>query len=166
MSNKRETWNPFEGELMSIQDYAGGFYYVEVPDLKWSGVFNTAALAFSRALAEIEEGGSEDPKTVVFEEERARLIEESDALHRQIDALTTRLAILRRSSSETPDLSDEREIEEQKAGIRRVLDMYFGTGSPISGHKRVAINIYKDYDADGDLDVSYSVTSSKKKFVE
>jgi hypothetical protein len=67
---------------------------------------------------------------------------------------------------ETPDLSEEKEIAEQADGIKRSLAMWFGENPHVKGHRRIAIKPYKDVDGDGDMDVNYSITQSKKRKVE
>ena len=47
-------WNPFENELMSIQNNGVG-YYAEIPKLDWSGAQLSHTRVFNEALAEIEE---------------------------------------------------------------------------------------------------------------
>jgi hypothetical protein len=179
MSNKKEKWNPFEGELMSIQDTVDGYYYVEIPDLNWSSRYPWHDRAFDAALEQIAvHKDSDELDDLVLE--RRRLQKCIAARNEHIEKLRYQIAVqekvnfddqeqineiteqIENINSTEVDLSDEREIAEQASGIRRVLAKFFDDSDK---HRRIGINIYRDYDGDGDLDVSFSVTGSKKRFV-
>ncbi len=179
MSNKKEKWDPFAGELMSIQDNLNG-YYAEIPDLQESRWSSSYRQALDWALDTIEQhkgsGALDDLcwKRKALKDVMALRRETITDLHNQFNHLHDLVRLdeakldgiseeIKVASASDVDLSDELEIAEQADGIGGVLERFFdGTDK----HRRIGINIYRDHDGDGDLDVSFSVTGSKKKFVK
>lgn len=158
MANKRKAWNPFRGELMSIQTESGSGHYTEVKDLNWSGRFPTASECLDAALEQID-NHDVDEKLAELRNRKAELQEGIADINYRIDNILD-------SVQGDPDLSDEKRIKEVKASLKRHILRWFGGLDP-DEHLRMGINLYyKDLNRDGKLDISYAITQSHKKFVE
>jgi len=154
----------FADELLSIQP-SGNQFYVEIQSIQWSGEFPTADEALDAALDMIdkvvEEGGSTRDEIAEYIKFYAA---ELEGHLKKAKELQQKIADL--SAFKVEDLSIEQEIREQAPGIKRWLALFFGGDGPTKGHRRVGILPYKDFDGDGDMDVKFSTSSSRKRLVE
>lgn len=138
----------FKDELMSIQPaYGKQGYYVEVPAIRFAGIYPDYTGAFSAALVAMAAHKSEAMKELQIR--RAELERELKEINEKIAA------------GVVSDFTYEGEIKEQAGGIRRILEFFFGEYTPVKGHCRIGIKPYKDIDGDGDMDIRYSITQSR-----